>query len=322
MTDTRGSTPPAEPGDRTCDGVRDVAASFVLDALPAAEADAVRAHLAACAEPHPELLELAAALPALLESVPLVEPPPSLKARIMAAAAADLEARGGSVAGPAEASTSAKEARGGPVGGPAETSAAQPATPAEQSATAAEPPVAFPTATEREARRETRRLGAGPSRGAWAWRLAAVLAIVGLAGWNVLLQGQLAAARSYEQQVAAVLDVAGHEGALAAVLTPAEGSTASGLAAVDANGQVRLAMRALPATHGEQVYETWVIGADEVPVAVGGFRVGADGIGYFEGNGIPVQPGNVLALTLEPGPDATVPTTPPVSLGIVGAAAG
>jgi hypothetical protein len=170
------------------------------------------------------------------------------------------------------------------------------------------------------AERDRRRARGSLGSGTWALRIAAVLAIVALGGWNLLLQGQLGAARSYEQNVAAVLDIAGQDGALAAVLTPAEGSTASGLAAVSADGEVRIAMRALAATQGDQVYETWVIGSDSIPVAVGGFRVGADGAGFFEGNGIPVQPGIVLALTLEPGPGATVPTTPPVSVGTVGAA--
>lgn len=274
MTDWRGSTPPIE---LTCDEVRDLAAAFVLDALSPTEADAVRAHLASCAEPHDEMMELASALPILAESVAPIEPPAGLKARIMAAAATDLESR--------------------------------------TSRTAVEP-VAFPTPAERDRRRARGSLGSGT----WALRVAAVIAIVALGGWNLLLQGELGAARSYEQNVAAVLDIAGQDGALAAVLTPAEGSTASGLAAVSADGQVRIAMRALPATQGEQVYETWVIGSDSIPVAVGSFRVGADGAGFFEGSGIPVQPGSVLALTLEPGPGATAPTTPPVSLGTVGAA--
>ncbi len=299
MTDMRGSMPPpADPSSElTCDEVRDLAASFVLDALPGPEAGAVRAHLATCADPHPEMLELAGALPVLMESVPIVEPPAGLKARIMAAAAADLEAR---------AATEAPAVT--PVEATVHTAA----------------PLAFPTGAERqvrsEARNETRRMRAGPSLGTWALRIAAVLAIAALGGWNLLLQGQLGVARSYEQNVAAVLDVAAQDGALAAVLTPAEGSTASGLAAVSADGQVRIAMRALAATQGEQVYETWVIGSDGVPVAVGGFRVAADGTGFFEGGGVPVQPGIVLALTLEPGPGATVPTTPPVSVGTVGAA--
>ena len=58
----------------------------------------MRAHLATCAEAHDEIAELGGVLPALAESVPVVEPPEGLKARIMAAAAADLEERTAGVA--------------------------------------------------------------------------------------------------------------------------------------------------------------------------------------------------------------------------------
>ncbi len=284
MTDLR------RPGSLTCEDVRDLAAGFVLDALPPAEADAVRAHVDACDDPHVELLELAGALPALAETVPVMEPPAGLRDRIMAAAAADLALRQGTA--PALATESS-----GPI-------AAQIV------------PTAFPAAAEREARAARRR----PSIGAWALGLAAVLAIVALGSWNLTLQGQLGAARSYEQSVAAVLDIAGQDGSLAAVLTPTDGAGPSGLAAVGVDGRVRIAMRALPATSGDQVYETWVIGSDGVPIAVGGFRVGADGSAFFETNGIPAAPGTVLALTLEPRPGATAPSSAPVSLGTVSAA--
>ena len=188
------------------------------------------------------------------------------------------------------------------------------ARPAEASRPAA--PIAFPDAAERTARAARRR----PSFGAWAIGLAAVLAIVALGGWNLTLRADLDAARAYERNVAAVLDVAARDGSLAAVLTPADGAGPSGFAAVAPDGQVRIAMRELPATEGEQVYETWVIGGDGVPVAIGGFRVGPDGTGFIEATGVPVEPGIVLALTLEPGPGRTVPSGAPVSLGTVAAA--
>jgi anti-sigma factor RsiW len=73
----------------TCDEVRELAAAYVLDALEADEAAAVRSHLAAHPDGHPEIAELGAVIPALAEIVPIVEPPDSLKGRIMAAAAAD-----------------------------------------------------------------------------------------------------------------------------------------------------------------------------------------------------------------------------------------
>jgi anti-sigma-K factor RskA len=285
VTDLTRPTP-----ELSCDEVRDLAASFVLGALDADEAAAVRAHVATCADPHAELAELGSVLAVLAESVPVVEPPAALKGRIMAAAAADLEAR--------------KNVAVPPVDG------------VPPLADSAAPPRAFPSATEREARAARRT----SSIGTWVLRIAAVLAIVALGGWNLLLQGQLNEARTYEQDVAAVLDTAGQPGSLTAILIHEGGTGPAGLAAVGSDGVVKLAMRDLAPTQGEQVYTTWVIPSDGVPVAVGDFRVGPSGTAYFEGRGLPTQDGIVLALTLEPQPGATAPSSTPVSVGTASAA--
>lgn len=93
-------TGPGGVRELTCDEVREMAGAFVLGALDAADEAAVREHLLTCPEAHEEIAELGGVLPVLAESVPVVEPPDALKGRIMAAAAADLEAR--SDASPAE----------------------------------------------------------------------------------------------------------------------------------------------------------------------------------------------------------------------------
>lgn len=278
MTDITRPTRP----DLSCDDVRELAASFVLGALEEDDADAVRAHLASCADPHAEFAELGSVLEVLAESVPVVEPPAALKGRIMAAAAADLAVHGRAPA---------------------------------PSAAPVQRPIDFPAAPEHRQRAVSR-----AGTGSWLLRIAAVLAIALLGGWNVLLQGQLSAARTYEQNVAAVLDVAGQPDALTAVLTSEGADGPAGLAAIAGDGTVRIAMRDLLATSGTQVYEAWVIAADGVPKALGGFRVGETGIAYFEGGGLPAQEGIVLALTLEPGPGATAPSSAPVSVGTAAAA--
>lgn len=266
----------------TCDDVRELAAGFVLDALEPEEMAAVREHLATCPEAHAEIIELAASLPVLSESVPVVEPPAGLGARIRAAAEADLMAR--------------------------DVAAAT----AEPTLEPVRPVLLAPPATTPPPRQT--------SASSWALRIAAVLAIALLGGWNLLLQQQLSSAQSYEDSVAAVLEVAGQPGALTAVLTAEGGAGPSGLAAVDAAGTVTLAMQSLPATTGDQVYEAWVIGGDGVPVPLGSFQVGSTGTASFEGDGLPTEPGIVLALTLEPGPGATTPTLPIVSAGAATAA--
>lgn len=136
----------------------ELAGAYVLGALEPGEAAAVRSHLTAHPDGHPEIAELGAVIPAFADSVPIVEPPDSLKGRIMAAAAADLAARGGATGTTVTAETPA-------------------------------PPVAFPGPEEREARRER------TSPATWGLRIAAVLAIALLGGWNLLLQNDLGAAR-------------------------------------------------------------------------------------------------------------------------------
>jgi hypothetical protein len=268
------------PTDLTCDDVRELAGAFVLGALDADEAAAVREHLATCADAHAEIAELGGVLPVLDASVPQVEPSAGLKTRLMAAAAADLDARGTA-----------------PIASVPEAVVA--------------PVVAFPTADERAARPARRQT----SVLSWAMRIAAVLVIGVLVGWNLLLQGQLSATQAYQQQVAAVIDLAREDGSLTAVLTPESGSGPTGLAAVGADGEMLIAMHDLAPTTGNEVYETWMIGPDNVPIALGGFTVGSTGTGYFEGAGVPSSPGIVIALTREPAPGATAPSSAPVSLG-------
>ena len=263
----------------TCDDVREMAGAFVLDALEPSEERAIRDHLASCADAHEEIAELGGVLPSLAAIVPMIEPPTALKGRIMAAAAAELAGRDGA-----------------------------------RTAVASSGPIAFPTAqarVERDARRGR------PATGTWVLRIAAVLAIAALGGWNLLLQGQLSAGQTYEQAVAQVLRSASQPGALTAILSAdANAGTGSGLAAVSSSGEVTLAMQGLKPTSGDQVYEAWVIAGNGAPVPLGSFKVGPNGTASFTAGSLPATSGIVLALTMEPGPGATTPTLPIVSKGV------
>ncbi len=172
MTDQR------RPAELTHDEVLDLAASFVLGALDDAEMAAVREHLASCREPHPEIAELAGVVPVLQAAVQPIAPPPALKDRIMAAAAADLEAR-------------RQDSQRADLAAPAPVAPTRPS--------------AIP--------RDRRQFGLS-----WALGIAAVLAISLLGAWNLSLQSQLTDAQVYERQVAAVLDAASREDALTAVM--------------------------------------------------------------------------------------------------------
>src|SRR5436309_8874631 len=82
----------------TCDDVRDLAASYVLGALERDEELEVTEHLRTCPDVHAEVRELAEMTPFLDQTLPQVEPPASLRGRILAAAAEDLAARRGPAA--------------------------------------------------------------------------------------------------------------------------------------------------------------------------------------------------------------------------------
>jgi Anti-sigma-K factor rskA, C-terminal/Putative zinc-finger len=317
-------------GELTCDEVREMAGAFVLGALEPGEEAAVRAHLARCDDAHAEIAELGGMLPVLAESVPIVEPPDpdALKARIMAAAAADLATRGTVVATAAIAATSAApstavaaapptmavEPTQGQAAAPPTMAAAPSTAVAAAPPTMAVEPTPFPTADERAARHSR------VSRGGWILRIAAVLAVLALGGWNLLLQNQLNAATAYQQSVTTVLDVAAQPGSHTAILTAAAGGSGSGLAAISAAGDVTLAMQDLAPTTGARVYTAWVIAGDAAPVSLGSFTVGSSGTASFDASGAPSQPGVVLALTLEPGPGAQTPTLPIISKGAATAA--
>jgi hypothetical protein len=214
----------------------------------------------------------------------------------MAAAAADLDAR-------RQVDTSAVAPVSPPatVLAPPRPAVAAPTEPAAPPTPAAEP---IPIDSARRRRPWT-----------WVAGIAAVLALVLLGAWNLSLQGQLNAAQTYQQQVASVLSAASQPGALTAVLSPPSGQGPNGIAAVTSDGKMRIAMRDLAPTTGDEVYEAWMILPNTPPAPVGGLTIGSDGSGFIEAGGVPAQPGLVLALTREPRPGMTAPSGDPVSVG-------
>ena len=157
---------------------------------------------------------------------------------------------------------------------------------------------------------ERTRAQARTGRLGWAMRIAAVVAIVALGGWNLLLQNDLTVARRFDQAVQRVITAAAEPGSQTVVLTPTENNQASGLAAIRPDGSVVLAMRNLPRTTGTEVYETWVIVGDAAPVPVGDFIVDANGIGATTTRPTQAPPGAIIAVSREPGPGSTAPRRP------------
>jgi Anti-sigma-K factor rskA/Putative zinc-finger len=285
----------------THDEAVELAAAYVLGALEPADDAAVRDHLATCAESHAEFEALGGVVPSLVElgELELVEPPASLGARIMAAAAADLAEHPRSAAAVPSGATAATPAAAPPIA----------------EAPPAAPPTPFPAPAERAERAE-RRDRARTGRRDWILRIAAVVAIVAVGAWGLNLQRQLDQAQRFDRAVAAVVQAAGQPDAKTVVLKSGEGATASGIAAVAADGSIVLAMRDLAATSGSQVYEAWVIVGKQAPVAVGGFTVDSNGTAAFTTRPATTPTGAVIAVTLEPKEGNTAPTLPIVAAGV------
>ena len=263
-------------GGLHCAEVEDLAASFVLGALETAEGAAVRAHLAGCPEPHPEFAELGSVVPALFEAVEPMEPDPSLKGWILAAAAD----------------------------------------------TQREHVPAADTQSERMSAADTQRRAGGGffdnlfRRPVWSGvAMAAVVAAVALGAWNLALRSDIDGLTAYRNGVTAVLEQARQPGAQLAVLSAGSTGGPSGFAAVGSDGTVTLVMHELAPTAGAQVYEAWLIAGQNAPVPIGGFTVSGNGTASFAVAHASLGEGVTVALTLEPGPNATTPTLPIVAAG-------
>lgn len=286
-----------------CSQVADLAPAFVLGALEATEADSVRRHLGSCPEAHAEMAELGSVVPALFETVQIVEPPAGLKARILAAAAASAGTRLAAerpLTVDASQGADTRRIAGGP---PAPDSLGR----------RAHETIRPPAVPEDRPRRWDASIFRRPIWAAVA--IAAALGVVALGAWNIQLRDELAGLTAYRSGVVAVLEEAALPGAQLAVLTPPEGDGPTGLAAVALDGRVALVMRDLAPTTGSQVYETWLIAGDAAPVPIGGFQVDDSGTASFATANADVASNVTVALTLEPGPGAKAPSSAPVALG-------
>lgn len=284
-----------------CDTVRELAPAFVLGSLTRDEEQAVREHLATCGQPHPEVEAFGGIVQYFAETVELIEPPAPLKERVLAAVAAEPQPRRSAATSPRVAIPVAAPSNGSarvPVAAPAVIS-----SPVERRAAE----LAAASAPARASRR--RRLMA------WLLAIAAVLAIVGLAAWNILLQSQLGSATSFDRALASVLDLAAKPGSQTAILRGDGGAAPHGIAAVGSDGSVVIAMRDLQPTAGAEVYEAWAMAPDGGPVPIGSLQVGSDGTGSLTSRLTPGA-GVALALTRESGPGATNPTTVVIAQGV------
>lgn len=279
-----------------CPDVADLAAGFVLGALEPAEMATVRAHLAACPEPHPEYAELGSVVPALLASVEPVEPRAALRDRVLAAARADAMP----ATDPVQATDRVRAT---------DTSAA---------------PVRAPIRVEERTRLPLLGGILGFRQPVWAGLgIAAVVAIAVLGATNLQLRSERDQLAQYERVVAAVMiDAHGTDMQFAVLASGPGGPPVNGLATVSTKtGSFRLAIRGLAPTTGTQVYEAWYVPTGGAPLPIDGFTVGSTGTGTLDGAwSVPsgTTAGGTVAVTLEPAPGPTAPTLPILVSGAAG----
>jgi hypothetical protein len=282
----------------TCDRVRDLASGFVLGALDTGEMIAVSDHLETCRKPHPEVGDLGGVLPYLAESLEPVEPPAWLRESVMAAAKADLVAR-------RRAARRSELRVTAPVSEPAVTPAVLVAH-SHGPAPLAEV-ISLAAARVSRARRVT----------TWATRVAAAVAIVALAGYSLLLQGQLADARRAQDREAAILYALTQQDTRTAQLTATDGSRASGIAALRPTGHIIVTLHGLTPTKGDQVYVVWLSGDGGTAIEVGYFTVDDSGEGYLEVDNVPTSARLWLFVCREPNHNVARPSPDMVVSGII-----
>lgn len=285
-----------------CDVARDQAPGFVLGALDPETASAIREHLATCPEPHEELAQLGGAVPYLAELPDQVDPPETLRARILGAAAADVRAQRRDDA----AAERLVSSMGTGTQAPAHA-AAPPVVPAEAMPSAE---FARPIAIA-EVRAARRRLLI------WGMQMAAVVAIVALGAWNLALQGDVSSARQRADELRGLVAAAA-SGARTAHLAGQEGAPgAAGLAVFPSGGTGYVLVQGLSPAPSGRTYEAWYIAGD-TPRRAGTFEVGSDGLAILSGLQ-PNGPVEVVAVTQEPDGGSDQPTTPVLVAGKLGA---
>jgi Anti-sigma-K factor rskA/Putative zinc-finger len=293
----------------TCDAVRDLAPVFVLGALEPAEEKAVRDHLATCDRPHPEFEAFGGVVQYLDETVELIEPPASLKERVLAAVAAEPRARRSD-----RAATRPVPAVEVVAPRPERRAAERRAAERRAQERRRRDPMAMPIGIAAAA--ESGDLSAGDDRRrTMLIRTAALVSIAALAGWNITLQAQAGSANPYARAVADVVDLAARPGSQTAILSADAGRAPRGIAAVGSDGSVALAIRELDPTVNSQVYQVWLIAPGGTTSPVGSFQVGSNGTGSLTARATAVS-GATIAITREPGRGATAPTLPILARGV------
>jgi hypothetical protein len=270
----------------TCSEVRERADEYVLHTLEPAIEAAIREHLAAHPDGHPEYAELSRVAPAIAYLADPIDPPARLKAKVLAAAA-----------GTAQLGAVAATAGAAPLAG---VVAAPPAREV--------PPLYGGWRTAFTARRM--------AIAGWATAAVAIAVAVALVFAGVQFAPNSSGNGTAERLQRAMSLAAAPGSRIAVIGSPA--SSANGLAVIPRSGAGIVVMQGLAPTTGSEVYEVWAIVGSQAPAPIGSFAVGADRSGGLDGVTVPPGESVTVALTREPGPGATKPTLPIVASGAAG----
>ncbi|HYI21447.1 MAG TPA: anti-sigma factor [Candidatus Limnocylindrales bacterium] len=277
------------PGGISCADVSELAGLYVLDALEPAEAERIAAHLAACPEPHPEMAELGAVVPALALSVDEVDAPADLKRRVLE-------------------SYDRYAMATAPTAGVASAAVAAPRP-------APAPDASAPVAPWRiEDQQPARRGSALPQWLGWVAAGAAVLVLAVVSVWALGIQQRANLETQRAETMAAALETLAQPGSSFAVLEglgPAAG--VGGFVAFSPQGEGYMVMTNVPEAPAGMTYQAWYV-VDGQPASAG--TMSADAEGFVIAEGLPAVEGtDVMAITLEPVGGSAEPTSDPIVVG-------
>jgi hypothetical protein len=277
----------------TCDRVRDLASGFVLGALDIDDMIAVSDHLDTCPELHSEMSELGGVVPYLADALEPLEPPAWLRESVIAAAQADLAARRRITAEPVAIPTAVAAPQGSPTwhGQPSNAGAEV---------------IPFAGVVSRRRRFVT-----------WTSRVAAVAAVVVLAGYAVVLQGDLSNLRQHQDHNTSIYNVLIQKDTRTAVLTSPDGGKAGGLAALRPTGHIIVNVTNLAPTQGDEAYVVWLTSDNGVQSKVGWFTVSDSGDGYLEVDNVPTSASLWIWICKEQNSSVARPSGPTIVSGTI-----
>jgi glycosyltransferase involved in cell wall biosynthesis len=152
---------------------------------------------------------------------------------------------------------------------------------------------------------------------AWTSRVAAVAAVVVLAGYALVLQGDLSKLRQNQDHNTSIYQVLIQKDTRTAVLTAPDGGKARGLAALRPTGHIIVNVTNLAPTQGDEAYVVWLTADNGVKSKVGWFTVSDSGDGYLEVDNVPTSASLWIWICKEQDSSVAKPSGPTIVSGTI-----